>query len=101
MECSVHTKHMTSTAERLVNPVLDFLVEEITISIGYKDLYRNAKVCAGRPKPYKYHKSGRCTVVRHMERSHKKCEYCKLWGKGKFVWRPDKNKQDTQHGKAA
>ena len=70
-----------------------------TISIGYKDLYRNAKVCAGRPKPYKYHKSGRCTVVRHMERSHKKCEYCKLWGKGKFVWRPDKNKQDAQQGK--
>ena len=72
-----------------------------TISIGYKDLYRNAKACAGRPKPYKYHKSGRYTVVRHMERSHKKCEYCKLWEKGKFVWRPDKNKQDTQHGKAA
>ena len=72
-----------------------------TISIGYKDLYRNAKACAGRPKPYKYHKSGRYTVIRHMERSHKKYEYCKLWGKGKFVWRPDKNKQDTQHGKAA
>ena len=72
-----------------------------TISIGYKDLYRNANACAGRPKPYKYHKSGRYTVVRHMERSHKKCEYCKLWGKGKFVWRPDKNEQDTQHGKAA
>ena len=72
-----------------------------TISIGYKDLYKNAKAYAGRPKPYKYHKSGRYTVVRHMKRSHKKCEYCKLWGKGKFVWRPDQNKQDTQHGKAA
>ena len=72
-----------------------------TISIGYKDLYRNAKACAGRPKPYKYHKSGKYTVVRHIERSHKKCEYRKLWGKGKFVWRPDKNKQDTQQGKAA
>ena len=72
-----------------------------TISIGYKDLYRNAKACAGRPKQYKYHKSGRYTVVRHMERSHKKCEYRKLWGKGKFVWKPDKNKQDTQHEKAA
>ena len=72
-----------------------------TISIGYKDLYKNAKAYAGRPKPYKYHKSGRYTVVRHMKRSHKKCEYYKLWGKGKFVWRPDQNKQDTQHGKAA
>lgn len=72
-----------------------------TISISYKDLYKNAKACAGRPKQYKYHKSGRYTVVRHMERSHKKCEYCKLWGKGKFVWRPDKNKQDTQQEKAA
>lgn len=72
-----------------------------TISIGYKDLYKNAKACTGRPKPYKYHKSGRYTVVRHMKRSHKKCEYCKLWGKGKFVWRPDQNKQDTQQGKAA
>ena len=72
-----------------------------TISIGYKDLYKNAKAYAGRPKPYKYHKSGKYTVVRHMKRSHKKCEYCKLWGKGKFVWRPDQNKQDTQHGKAA
>ena len=72
-----------------------------TISIGYKDLYRNAKACAGRPKQYKYHKSGKYTVVRHMERSHKKCEYCKLWRKGKFVWRPDKNKQDTQQVKAA
>ena len=72
-----------------------------TISIGYKDLYRNAKACAGRPKQYKYHKSGRYTVVRHMERSHKKCEYRKLWGKGKFGWRPDKNKQDTQQEKAA
>ena len=72
-----------------------------TISIGYKDLYKNAKACADRPKPYKYHKSGRYTVVRHMERSHKKCEYRKLWEKGKFVWRPDKNKQDTQQEKAA
>ena len=72
-----------------------------TISIGYKDLYKNAKDCADRPKSYKYHKSGRYTVVRHMERSHKKCEYRKLWGKGKFVWRPDKNKQDTQQEKAA
>ena len=72
-----------------------------TISIGYKDLYRNAKACAGRPKPYKYHKSGKYTVVRHIERSHKKCEYRKLWGKGKFVWRPDKNKQDAQQVKAA
>ena len=72
-----------------------------TISIGYKDLYRNAKAYAGRPKPYKYHKSGRYTVARHMERSHKKCEYCKLWGKGKFVWRPDKNKQNTLQEKAA
>ena len=72
-----------------------------TISIGYKDLYRNAKACAGRPKQYKYHKSGKYTVVRHMERSHKKCEYYKLWGKGKFVWRPDKNKQDAQQVKAA
>ena len=33
--------------------------------------------------------------------SHKKCEYRKLWGKGKFGWRPDKNKQDTQQEKAA
>ena len=72
-----------------------------TISISYKDLYKNAKACAGRPKQYKYHKSGRYTVVRHMERSHKKCEYRKLWGKGKFGWRPDKNKQDTQQEKAA
>lgn len=56
---------------------------------------------ADRPKQYKYHKSGRCTFVRHMERSHKKCEYCKLWGKEKFVWRPDKNKQNTQQKKAA
>ena len=72
-----------------------------TISIGYKDLYKNAKACADRPKQYKYHKSGRCTFVRHMERSHKKCEYCKLWGKEKFVWRPDKNKQNTQQKKAA
>ena len=72
-----------------------------TISIGYKDLYKNAKAFADRPKSYKYHKSGRYTVVRHMERSHKKCEYHKLWGKGKFVWRPDKNKQDTQQEKAA
>lgn len=72
-----------------------------TISIGYKDLYKNAKACADRPKQYKYHKSGRCTFVRHMERSHKKCEYCKLLGKEKFVWRPDKNKQNTQQKKAA
>ena len=72
-----------------------------TISIGYKDLYKNAKACADRPKSYKYHKSGRYTVVRHMERSHKKCEYRKLWEKGKFVWRLDKNKQDTQQEKAA
>ena len=72
-----------------------------TISIGYKDLYKNAKACADRPKQYKYHKSGRCTFVRHMERSYKKCEYCKLWGKEKFVWRPDKNKQNTQQKKAA
>ena len=72
-----------------------------TISIGYKDLYKNANACAGRPNPYKYHKSGRYTVVRHMERSHKKCEYCKLWGKGKFAWRPDKNKQNTPQEKAA
>lgn len=72
-----------------------------TISIGYKGLYKNAKACADRPKSYKYHKSGRYTVVRHMERSHKKCEYRKLWEKGKFVWRPDKNKQDTQQEKAA
>ena len=72
-----------------------------TISIGYKDLYKNAKACAGRQKPYKYHKSGRYTVVRHMERSHKKCEYCKLWRKGNFVWRPDKNKQNTPQEKAS
>lgn len=72
-----------------------------TISIGYKGLYKNAKDCADRPKSYKYHKSGRYTVVRHLERSHKKCEYRKLWEKGKFVWRPNKNKQDTQQEKAA
>lgn len=32
LECSVHTKHMTNTAERLVNPVLDFLVEEMSMT---------------------------------------------------------------------
>ena len=72
-----------------------------TISIDYKDLYKNAKTCVGRPKSYKYHKSGRYTAVRHMKRSHKKCEYNKLWGKGKSVWTPDKNKQDMQQEKTA
>lgn len=72
-----------------------------TISIDYKDLYKNAKTCVGRPKSYKYHKSCRYTAVRHMKRSHKKCEYNKLWGKGKSVWTPDKNKQDMQQEKTA
>lgn len=71
-----------------------------TISVGYKDLYKNAKTASLRPKKYKYHKSGKHAVKRHMKRSHKKCEYNKLWGKGKFVWMPDKNKQDMQKEKA-
>lgn len=73
-----------------------------TLSIGYKDLYRNAKSVSARPKKYKYHKSGKYTVIRNSARSAVRSEYRKLWGTCGLVCLQNKDEQNkTENNKAA
>jgi hypothetical protein len=43
-----------------------------------------------RPDGYRYHKAGFGSKVSHKYRKRSRIEYCKLFGKSKFVWMADK-----------
>lgn len=71
---------------------------ETTFAIGYKDLYNNAKAMDERPDGYRYHKAGFGSKVRRKYRKQSRMEYCKLFGKSKFVWMTDKrDKTQAEH----
>ena len=71
---------------------------ETTLAIGYKDLYNNAKAMDERPDGYRYHKAGFGSKVRRKYRKQSRMEYCKLFGKSKFVWMTDKrDKTQAEH----
>lgn len=71
---------------------------ETTFAIGYKDLYNNAKAMDERPDGYRYHKAGFGSKVRRKYRKQSRMEYCKLFGKSKFVWMTDtRDKTQAEH----
>lgn len=71
---------------------------ETTLAVGYKDLYNNAKAMDERPDGYRYHKAGFGSKVRRKYRKQSRMEYCKLFGKSKFVWMTDKrDKTQAEH----
>ena len=71
---------------------------ETTLTIRYKDLYKNAKAVSERPDRYRYNKAGFGSNVCHKYRKRSRMEYRKLFGKSKFVWMPDKiDKMQAEH----
>lgn len=70
-----------------------------TMSIGYKDLYKEAK--APKKRPCRFHKEGRSSRVRYRERKELRTYYRKFWGDTKYIWKPEeKTGQEGSEDKA-
>lgn len=70
------------------------------MSVGYKDLYKEAK--APKKRPCRFHKEGRSSQVRYRERKELRTFYRELWGDTKYIWKPEeKTGQEGSEDKAA
>lgn len=71
-----------------------------TMSVGYKDLYKEAK--APKKRSCRFHKEGRSSRVRYRERKELRTFYRELWGDTKYIWKPEeKTGQEGSEDKAA